>query len=386
VAPIAAASVAMLAVAQMPDGIIDASRYWQQPLAAQGEPPKSWTEIEHSLSPADCGQCHADQFAQWQASRHAHSFSPGLLGQIITYDAPETAECLECHAPLAEQRLAFEAARGLGVAAVAEKDGLATAGNSCGGCHLRLYRHFGPPERGDGATGPSALPAPHDGARRTAYFERAEFCSVCHQFPASQKVNGKPIENTYVEWQTSPQAAQGTTCQTCHMPNRRHLWRGIHDPAMVASGLTARMTADAKGVRFEVTNTGVGHAFPTYVTPKVVLHAVALDATAGTPRPETLRSYEIARKVRYEDGHWIELSDTRLLPGQSAAIELGWDQSEYIRTWLDVIPDDFYEREIFPGLAASLPPNSDARRLILDASTNAAASHFRLYETELRRP
>ena len=32
-----------------------------------------------------------------------------------------------------------------------------------------------------------------------------------------------------------PQASRQVTCQTCHMPDRRHLWRGIHDPAMVAA-------------------------------------------------------------------------------------------------------------------------------------------------------
>ena len=154
---------------------------------------------------------------------------------------------------------------------------------------------------------------------------------------------------------------------------------------MVASGLTPQVTANAERVRFEITNTGVGHAFPTYVTPKVVMLAVALDA-AGAPRPETLRSHKIAREVRYEDDGWVELSDTRLLPGQSAAIELNWNGSDRIRAWLEVIPDDFYESEVFPGLVNALPPNSDAQRLILKASADGAASRFHLYETELRKP
>jgi hypothetical protein len=381
VAPIVGASA--VAVAQNSNGGIDASSYWHQPLAAQGKPPKNWTKLEQSLAPADCGQCHAEQFAQWQTSRHARSFSPGLVGQILTFDAADTAECLQCHAPLDEQRIAFEAVRGRGVAALT--DNLASAGNACGGCHLREHRHFAPPQRGTAAIGASALPAPHDGAWRTKFFEKSEFCSVCHQFPVSLAVNGKPTENTYVEWQGSPQAAQGTTCQTCHMPDRRHLWRGIHDPEMVAAGLTPHMTADAERVRFEVANTGVGHAFPTYVTPKVVMRAVALDI-AGAPRLETLRSYEIVRKVRYENDRWIELSDTRLLPGQSAAIELAWNGSDRVQVWLEVFPDDFYENEVFPGLLDAMSPDSDARRMISAASSGAAASHFRLYETELRRP
>ena len=193
------------------------------------------------------------------------------------------------------------------------------------------------------------------------------------------------MQNTYVEWKASPQAAQGLTCQTCHMPDRRHLWRGIHDPEMVASGLTPRLSVDTERVRFEITNTGVGHAFPTYVTPKVVMHAVALDA-AGAPRLDTLRSHEIARRVQYEGDRWIELSDTRLLPGQSAAIELAWEKSERIKTWLEVVPDDFYENNVFPGLIHSMPANSDAQRLISRASADAVTNRFRLFESELRRP
>ena len=142
VVPIASASVGVVVMAADLTKSFDAGRYWHQPLAAQGEPPKSWTKVEQSLAPADCGQCHAEQFAQWQTSRHAHSFSPGLLGQILAYDAADTAECLQCHAPLAEQRIAFEAARSLGVAALTEKDGLAVAGNSCGSCHVRAYHRL----------------------------------------------------------------------------------------------------------------------------------------------------------------------------------------------------------------------------------------------------
>ena len=53
--------------------------------------------------------------------------------------------------------------------------------------------------------------------------------------------------------------------------------------------------------------------------------------TAARREHDTLRSHEIARQVRYDRGHWIELSDTRLLPGQSAAIELNWDGSDRIK-------------------------------------------------------
>jgi len=62
----------------------------------------------------------------------------------------------------------------------------------------------------------------------------------------------------------------------CHMPDRRHRWRGIHDADMVRSGLT--ITAKTGAARYRpgetalvtlrVTSTCVGHAFPTYVAPR----------------------------------------------------------------------------------------------------------------------
>jgi hypothetical protein len=378
---VGATSFAVIALAQKSsDG--DVASYWHLPLATQGRAPNDWSEIERSLRPADCGQCHVEQFEEWQTSRHARSFSPGFVGQILVYGSADTAECLQCHAPLAEQRTAFEEVRGLDLDAVTNT--LTADGVSCGGCHLRAYHRFGPPERDTGATGKSTVSAPHGGVLRTKFFESSEFCGGCHQFPASFAVNGKPLENTFVEWRNSPQAARGIVCQTCHMPDRRHVWRGIHDPAMVASGLTPHVTTDVKRIRFEITNTGVGHAFPTYITPKAIMHVVALD-DAGAPRPETLRSHELVRKVRWQQDHWVELSDTRLFPGQSAVIEFAWNGNDHVEAWIEVFPDYFYEDEVFPGLLKVLPPNGDARQLISKAA-DAAASHFRLFDTDLRRP
>jgi len=383
-AALAVYAVHGFADAQMHYGDINLDQYWEQPLAAQGQPPQDWSAIERSLLPVDCGQCHADRFAEWQTSHHSHSFSPGVVGQLLTYDASATAECMQCHAPLAEQRVAFEAARSRGVGALPEHQGIAAVGNACAGCHLRGYARFGPPQRGTGLTGPSQLPAPHGGVFRTPLFESSEFCSACHQFPAGAAVAGKPLENTYEEWKASPQAAQGMSCQTCHMPDRRHLWRGIHDPAMVASGLTPRTSTDADKARFEITNTGVAHAFPTYTTPTVIMFAIALDAD-GTARPETLRSQVIARHVHHDGEGWHELTDTRLLPGESAAVELPWNGNARVRVWLEVIPDDFY-LELYPGLLALIAPDGEPARLIAKARAEAAASRFRLFETELQRP
>lgn len=97
------------------------------------------------------------------------------------------------------------------------------------------------------------------------------------------------------------------------MPGRKHLWRGIHDPEITASGLTAKVEANQDKAVFTITNTGVGHVFPTYVTPKAVLHAVLLDE-AGHPRMDTEATFLIHRRVEYDGDDWKETSDTSLLP------------------------------------------------------------------------
>ena len=132
--------------------------YWRQPLAPQGEAPRSWTPEERSLTPESCGACHGDKLEEWRTSLHAKGFSPGLVGQLLTYDAAESAACMQCHAPMAEQREAFEAARHKAESHPFTDRGLADAGNSCGGCHLRSHRHFGPPQRDQGSDGRDPLP------------------------------------------------------------------------------------------------------------------------------------------------------------------------------------------------------------------------------------
>lgn len=377
------ALAATVAGAQLPSSLDDAS-YWPQSLAPQGNAPAHWSDLEKSLAPESCGQCHATQFDEWRSSRHSQTMGPAILGQLITFESQEAAECLQCHAPLAEQRAAFEAARAKGTADKPLELGIAVAGNSCGGCHVRAHRRFGPPQRDTGATGPSANTAPHGGAQRSSFFENSLFCSRCHQFSNDPGVNGKPLENTLVEWQSSPQAKQGQSCQGCHMPDRRHLWRGIHDPDMVRSGLTARSLVDAQGARFEVTNSGVGHAFPTYVTPKVIMHAVALDGK-GTPQQWTERIHVVGRDVRYINNEWKEYSDTRLMPSETASLELPWNGYDRIRVWMEVLPDAYYATEVFPVLLKA-PQAKASMHLIVQAAANAAKSRFELFVTELRRP
>jgi hypothetical protein len=128
---------------------------------------------------------------------------------------------------------------------------------------------------------------PHGGFTASVAFQRAEFCKSCHQFnPDDFALNGKLIENTYEEWRQSAYAQEGIQCQTCHMPDRRHLWRGIHDIEMVQQALSITIVPNASAYTpgeqiqavMTVTNVGAGHYLPTYVTPKIVVHTDLRDA------------------------------------------------------------------------------------------------------------
>jgi len=359
--------------------------YWHLPLAPQGAAPPSWPEQERSLKPEDCGLCHADKLEEWRTSLHAKAFSPGLVGQLLSLDAEEAQSCMNCHAPLAEQAAAFEAAKARGKGHLPAEQGLAAKGNSCGGCHVRGNRRFGPPRKDTGAAGPGLAGHPHGGVTRSPDFEQSEFCAACHQFPQDQAINGKPLENTVAEWRASPAAAEGKTCQSCHMPDRRHLWRGIHDPEMVRSGLKADFIGETGKARFRLTSAGVGHAFPTYVTPKVIMKGVGLD-TSGRPVAGTMREHVIQRRVEFVNGEWIERFDTRLSPGESAVLDLPWPAGGRVRFWLEVHPDDFYDHDVYDALLRDLPKGGPAARLIAEADKHAGRARFRLFETEIIRP
>ena len=73
-------------------------------------------------------------------------------------------------------------------------------------------------------------------------------------------------------------------------------------------------------------------------------------------------------------------------PAWTAAIELSWKGSDRIRLWLEVIPDDYYATQIYPALLQKAPLDRPATALIAKAAAVAAASPYRLFETELRRP
>jgi hypothetical protein len=255
----------------------------------------------------------------------------------------------------------------------------------CAACHVRAWRRFGPPRR-DGSRTPAPPGAPHGGAIRTAAFEDSRFCAACHQFEEPAP-NGKPLENTLREWEATPYAARGAGCQSCHMPGRRHLWRGIHDPEMVRSGATADwiLRGEPRSPDFEIrlglANTGTGHHLPTYVTPSIDLELAFLDARGDTL---ATRRAALRRDVVFDGGTWVERTDDRIPHGERR--EIAWRGpapagAAHLVGRIRVRPDAFYEG-FFDDLLAQASADDPARPHLEKALKRTRASPYDLWSRE----
>jgi len=217
----------------------------------------------------------------------------------------------------------------------------------------------------------------------------SEFCSSCHQFDSNGfALNGTLLENTYEEWKASPAAAGGVQCQNCHMPDRRHLWRGIHDREMVRSGVAVSVvterprhkTGDDIAARITLTTPGVGHHFPTYVTPRVVVRAALVDA-AGREVSASAEERVIARDVSLDLSR--ELSDTRVPAGGRFVFDYRRRVERAglsLRVRVTVYPDHFYTR-FFESLLASGAGRGKAD--IQKALEATQRSTFELYRRDI---
>jgi hypothetical protein len=191
----------------------------------------------------------------------------------------------------------------------------------------------------------------HGGVTRTPAFLRSEFCASCHQFaPDGLALNGKLLENTLEEWRASPAARRGQQCQDCHMPDRRHLWRGIHDPDMVRRGVEIALTTSRKRyrpgqelrARLSLSTPGVGHAFPTYVTPRVLVRAELVDPE-GQALAGSVEERAIGREVPLDLSR--EIADTRIPAGGRFVLDYArrLERSGIaLRVTVTVQPDHFY--------------------------------------------
>lgn len=352
--------------------------HWQDPLPPQGAPPGDFTPLEASLAPEACASCHAEQHAQWRTALHSHAMGPGIYWQFPLLGQEEGNRCLRCHAPLAEQKALLARDQGWPRAPTTPPpayvpEGLERQGLVCAACHVRGHVRFGPPA----GSAPDGQ-VPHGGFVASEAFRDSRFCAHCHQFPDDgPRLAGKLREDTYRQWQASPYAGK-QTCQDCHMPEGKHLWRGIHDPDMVNRALAVELRVEPVGdgeYRAEVVarNQGAGHHFPTYMVPKVYL---VLSLTRPG-RPDS----ELAREVigwMADEAIEREAFDTRIPAGESRRYEHLFrppDGAWEVELRVDVAPREHYERMFRHSLRQVTMPEASAAQL-RTAIDEAVATRF----------
>ena len=363
--------------------------HWAEPLPPQGMPPASFSPLEASLNPESCGQCHTEQYAAWRTTLHSKAMGPGLRWQLLLMNQDQGNRCLRCHAPLAEQKalLALE----LGWPNAPKQPppdfvpaGLGHGGLVCAACHVRGHQRFGPPPRGEVAEG-----GPHGGFTVAKAFEDSRFCAHCHQFPDDgPRIAGKLQEDTYRQWLASDYASEDLgkqTCQSCHMPDRKHLWRGIHDPEMTRRAVTVTLSLEPAGdgrheALARVKNSGAGHHFPTYMVPKVELVFYRRDADGG--------SQELGRHIigwQIDTQITREIADTRIPAGETREFRQPFvapDGDWRVELVMRVLPGEHYERIYRDSLsrAGQLPPA--AVPLLRKALDEVESAHYELLRIE----
>ena len=364
-------------------------------LAMQGQPPAALGPAQASLDANQCARCHATQFREWRDSLHAAAASPGLLGQLeqLAGHGATVESCQRCHAPLAEQLPALRPGHRGGDDASRDyapnprfDASLRQQGINCAGCHVRGWQRLGPPRR----PGSGLLALPGYPMQELAIYERADMCIGCHQLPPRNAIAGKPLLNTYREWLEGPYMRRGVQCQHCHMPNREHSWKGVHDPETFRQGIAVEAIAGRSeetgtvSVRARVTNVGAGHYLPTTPTPAAWLGVELVDRQ-GRRIPGAHAEKRIGRHMVFDQG-WVEVEDTRIPPGEHLELAAAWrdgsvDQAVAARVVVRVVPDDYYEGLYRRRLRQKLAP--EARAQLAEALRRAESSHYVAFEEQV---
>jgi hypothetical protein len=283
-----------------------------RPYHTVDNPAYTWLEPSPNPSvPLQCGNCHAPILPQWQANAHGGAVSnprfyslyngTDLTGTAVIspgfkLDFPGvTGNCANCHAPATAANAPFttdmNAVRGQSAAGI-QCDFCHKVGgiylnpatgtpypNAPGVLSLRLLR---PPN------GEQIFLGPYDDVKDPDTFlpemAQSSYCAACHSF----SFWGTPIYQSYNEWLSSSYAADGITCQSCHMPPNgdhyfvpperggfwhpaekipSHLDLGLKDTSFMTNTVTMSVTAQSNGntiiVTVTLTNAGAGHHVPT---------------------------------------------------------------------------------------------------------------------------
>ena len=327
--------------------------HWSFPLEPQGPVPDGFGVHEASLGAESCGSCHVQQYEDWKTTPHSRTMNAGIRWQFHVFSQAESNSCMNCHAPLAEQKalvakdMRWPNAPG-GPPPNFIPENFHREGLTCAACHVREHTRIGPIHHSGLSGDEEGLP--HSGFHPREEFSSSQFCSACHQFPEDgPRLNDKLRQDTYNQWRESTYADQGMTCQSCHMPDRQHLWRGISDPDTVrtALGISVDETERHPGtidLQIRLENVGAGHHLPTYMVPRIDVRLVEVDAEGEPSR--LVFNYPVQWKSSVD--LTTEEYDHRIPAGEAVthhvSIPKPTQDDHQLELQVDVAPKEFYER------------------------------------------
>ena len=154
-----------------------------------------------------CQKCHSDVYKEWESSGHARSWSNPAFQAAIEGRPDKGESCAACHAPAS----VLETGPGK-MPRARSRD--REVGVNCITCHVKGRTYYGP-----------ISSKAHGGVEVLEAYRSAEWCASCH----GQKVD-RSGHNQFASWESSPAAAAGKTCQSCHMPPVERPLAAAEDP------------------------------------------------------------------------------------------------------------------------------------------------------------
>ena len=290
-------------------------------------PLKAPLHIGGTVSPDGCGWCHEAQFEEWTGSRHQTAWTNEVFQ--AGFAAEPQRFCVFCHAP--EQAQFAEVIANIdwyrsrhpeapGPAVTRKEEPRAGLGVHCGVCHVR-----------DGVvlTANDIEGAPHE-TRRSTELSSSELCITCHEFPIPAFLGGDMhltdvlMQRTGTEWRAWQQQGGDRSCQDCHMPEGRHVFRGAHDTAWLRASVAVESGRDEAGPFVDVKTVGVGHRLPTgdlfrRITVRSADHEIAA----------FYREFDAVFDEDLEAVTTVEVSDTTLIPGKTERVYLPVDATAW---------------------------------------------------------
>lgn len=276
----------------------------------------------NSISARECGSCHQKQYEEWNGSRHQLGFMNDIFLEGYRFEKKEF--CVNCHAPLQNQVME------IGDHTVEELEKmpknllpLTHEGITCVTCHVRENKILTLHDKKDNGV--------HE-FRTAKNLGSPEFCANCHQFnfPNNSedipRFTHEPMQNTLQEWRyyakNAPQKAERkdivpNSCQSCHMPQGMHTFRGAHDTVLLRNSVELRFYTQNDSVFAYMASVGVGHEYPTG---DLFRH---LNLTIKNAGNETVFKYRIGREFAFNGLNMSTVKNTSLKPNQPQRVFVG---------------------------------------------------------------